>query len=55
MDPKNYRVSIRLGPTDVAALERLARDLGGANLSEALRHLVREYAKTLPARKGAKR
>ena len=58
MDPKSLRVSIRLGPADVAALEALAIDLGGANLSEALRHLVREYAKTRQVpkvKKGAKR
>jgi metal-responsive CopG/Arc/MetJ family transcriptional regulator len=46
MDPKPVRVTIRLGPGDVDALDALAKDLGGANLSEALRHLVREYAKT---------
>ncbi len=57
MDPKPVRVTVRLGPGDVAALETLAKTLGG-NLSEALRHLVREHAKTQPApstKKGAKR
>jgi hypothetical protein len=54
MDPKPARVTVRLGPADVAALAALAHALGG-NLSEALRYLVREYAKAGPSRRGAKR
>ncbi len=44
MDPKPVRLTFRLGPKDVAELEAVARELGG-NLSEALRHLLREHTK----------
>ncbi len=54
MDPKPVRLTFRLGPQDVAALTSVARELGG-NLSEALRHLLRERAKTQPTKRRAKR
>jgi hypothetical protein len=44
MDPKPVRLTFRLGPRDVAALTAVANELGG-NLSEALRHLLREHAR----------
>ncbi len=55
-DPKTYRVTVRLGPRDLDALTTLGQQLGGANYSEAVRHLVRQYAAALPAaKKGSKR
>ncbi len=56
MDPKTYRVTVRLGPRDLDALTTLGQQLGGANYREAIRHLVRKYAATLPApKKGSRR
>ncbi len=40
-DPKDERITVRLAPRDVAALQQLAKR-GGTTLAEAARRLLRE-------------
>jgi hypothetical protein len=54
MDPKPVKATFRLGPGDITVLQDVAHELGG-NLSEALRHLLREHAKRRSAKKGGTR
>lgn len=54
MDPKPIRLTFRLGPEDVKTLQAVANDLGG-NLSEALRHLLRQQPARRRRLKGARR